>query len=211
VLAFTAARVGAVAKLTFKSLRHDGTQYALRFSEKGGKSREIPVRHDVQKLLLAYIEAAGITDDPFFRTAAGKTGNLTANPMTGIDICRMMKRRLKAAGLPDEFSPHSFRVTTVTDLLEQNTPLDNGQSYCLLRQFCPGFLTAVLPMTCRPVYHSSRNPICLNDAHYLKGDRQRSNACQNSHDLLEVIVSARSREAAMNCQSKRAPRHLGIA
>ncbi len=98
VLAFTAARVGAVAKLTFKSLRHDGTQYALRFAEKGGKSREIPVRADLQKILLAYVQAAGIADGPLFRTAAGKTGNLTANAMTGIDICRMMKRRLKAAG-----------------------------------------------------------------------------------------------------------------
>jgi integrase/recombinase XerD len=115
VLAFTAARVGAVSKLTFKSLRHDGSQYSLRFAEKGGKSREIPVRHDVQKLLLAYIEAAGITDGPLFRTTTGKTGILTERAMTGIDICRMMKRRLKAAGLPGEFSPHSFRVTTVTE------------------------------------------------------------------------------------------------
>ena len=47
--------------------------------------------------------------------------------MTGIDICRMMKRRLKAAGLPGHFSPHSFRVATVTDLLEQNTPLEDVQ------------------------------------------------------------------------------------
>ena len=45
--------------------------------------------------------------------------------MTGIDICRMMKRRLKGAGLPGHFSPHSFRVTTVTDLLEQNVPLED--------------------------------------------------------------------------------------
>jgi integrase/recombinase XerD len=127
VLAYTAARVGAVAKLNFKSLRHDGTQYALRFAEKGGKSREIPVRADLQKIILAYVEAAGIADGPLFRTAAGKTGNLTANAMTGIDICRMMKRRLRAAGLPDDFSPHSFRVTTVTDLLEQNTSLEDVQ------------------------------------------------------------------------------------
>jgi integrase/recombinase XerD len=127
VLPYTAARVSAVATLTFKSLRHDGSQYALRFLEKGGKSREIPVRADLQKIILAYVQAAGITDGPLFRTAAGKTGNLTANAMTGIDICRMMKRRLKAAGLPDEFSPHSFRVTTVTDLLEQNTPLEDVQ------------------------------------------------------------------------------------
>ena len=39
----------------------------------------------------------------------------------------MMKRRLKAAGLPGHFSPHSFRVTTVTDLLEQNVPLEDVQ------------------------------------------------------------------------------------
>jgi integrase/recombinase XerD len=127
VLPYTAARVSAVAKLTFRSLRHDGTQYALRFLEKGGKSRDIPVRSDLQKIVLAYVQAAGITDGPLFRSAAGKTGNLTANAMTGIDICRMMKRRLKAAGLPDEFSPHSFRVTTVTDLLEQNTALEDVQ------------------------------------------------------------------------------------
>ena len=50
VLIYTAARVGAVAKLTLKSLKHDGTQYALRFSEKGGKSREIPVRHDLEQI-----------------------------------------------------------------------------------------------------------------------------------------------------------------
>ena len=85
------------------------------------------MRADLQKIILAYIEAAGIADGPLFRTAAGKTKALTENPMTGIDICRMMKRRLRAAGLPDEFSPHSFRVTTVTDLLEQNTSLEDVQ------------------------------------------------------------------------------------
>ena len=37
VLVYTAARVGAVAKLTLKSLKHDGAQYTLRFAEKGGK------------------------------------------------------------------------------------------------------------------------------------------------------------------------------
>jgi site-specific recombinase XerD len=47
--------------------------------------------------------------------------------MSGIDICRMMKRRLKAAGWPGQFSPHSLRVATVTDLLEQNVPLEDVQ------------------------------------------------------------------------------------
>ena len=29
--------------------------------------------------------------------------------------------------MPGHFSPHSFRVTTVTDLLEQNVPLEDVQ------------------------------------------------------------------------------------
>jgi integrase/recombinase XerD len=43
------------------------------------------------------------------------------------DVCRMMKRRLIDAGLPEHLSPHSFRVTTITDLLEQGVPLEDVQ------------------------------------------------------------------------------------
>src|SRR5512142_932810 len=82
VLVYTAARVGAVAKLTLKSLKHDGAQYTLRFSEKGGKSREIPVRHDLEGYLREYIEAAKISEGRLFRTAYRKTKTLTENTKT---------------------------------------------------------------------------------------------------------------------------------
>ena len=49
------------------------------------------------------------------------------NRMSAIDICRMVKRRLKDAGLPSRLSPHSFRVMTITDLLEQGVPLEDVQ------------------------------------------------------------------------------------
>lgn len=103
------------------------TQYSLRFAEKVGKSREIPVRHNLEQFLLEYTRAADITDGSLFRTTVGKTKPLTGNAMSAIDICRMMKRRLREAGLPTHFSPHSFRVATVTDLLEQNQPLEDVQ------------------------------------------------------------------------------------
>lgn len=131
VLLYTAARAGAVAKLRRKHFAHDGSQWTLRFDEKGGKSREIPVRHDLQKLLLAYLDAARLDeasrDTPLFPTANRRSGRLTTNAMTGADICRMVKRRLKDAGLPQRLSPHSFRVTTVTDLLTQGVPLEDVQ------------------------------------------------------------------------------------
>ena len=131
VMLFTAARAGAIAKLRLKHLTHDGSQWTLRFEEKGGKSREIPARHDLQGFLLEYIDAAGLKDAPgdipLFHSAYRKSGRLTANAMTGVDLCRMVKRRLKDAGLPQRLSPHSFRVFTITDLLTQGVPLEDVQ------------------------------------------------------------------------------------
>jgi site-specific recombinase XerD len=132
VLIYTAARAGAVARLCHKHFANDGSQWTLRFEEKGGKSREIPVRHDLQLLLLDYLKAAdphgrAPGDMPLFRSAFRNTGRLTAKAITGLDICRLVKRRLHDAGLPSRLSPHSFRVATVTDLLTQGVPLEDVQ------------------------------------------------------------------------------------
>jgi len=132
VLIYTAARAGAVAKLGLKHFVHDGVLWTLRFAEKGGKSREIPVRHDdLERYILDYLDAAGIRqepgDSPLFRSAERRTGRLTGKAITNVDICRMVKRRLKDAQLPTHYSPHSFRVTTVTDLLSQGVPLEDVQ------------------------------------------------------------------------------------
>ena len=132
VLIYTAARIGAVATLKMKSLEHDGSQWLLHFAEKGGKAREIPVRHDLERAyLIAYIAAAGLRDvpkdSPLFRSAIGKTKTLTNRSATAGDLGRMVKRRMKDAGLPARLSPHSFRVTIITDLLEHGVPLEDVQ------------------------------------------------------------------------------------
>jgi site-specific recombinase XerD len=44
-----------------------------------------------------------------------------------LDICELVKRRLKDAGLPEWLSPRSFRVAAVTDLLTQGRPLEDVQ------------------------------------------------------------------------------------
>jgi hypothetical protein len=73
VLIFTAARVGAVARLTMTSLKHDGTQRALRFSEKGRPSLEMPVRDEVEQILLSHIKAAGISEGPSSATPSDRS------------------------------------------------------------------------------------------------------------------------------------------
>ncbi|MBV8451762.1 MAG: tyrosine-type recombinase/integrase [Deltaproteobacteria bacterium] len=74
--------------------------------------------------------AAGIAEEtkgPLFRAADGIRKVLTSSAYTAHSMRQMVKRRLENAGLPDLFSPHSFRVTVVTDLLNQNVPLEDVQ------------------------------------------------------------------------------------
>lgn len=132
IFIYTAARVGAVAKLRRGDFYAVSHQYCLRFTEKGGKSREIPVRHDLQQFILDYLAIGGLEFSdkatPLFRTAIRRTRRLTQSGMTADEIARMVKRRIKDAGLSERLSPHSFRVTTVTDLLSQGVPLEDVQN-----------------------------------------------------------------------------------
>jgi site-specific recombinase XerD len=130
-LIYTAARAGAVAGLRMKDLVPDGAQLVLRFAEKGGKARAIPVRHDLQRFLADYLFAAGLDDapkeSPLFRSAGGRRGKLGEAGMSAVDICRMVKRRLEVADLSTLISPHSFRSCAATDLLSQGVHLDDVQ------------------------------------------------------------------------------------
>lgn len=131
ILIYTAARVGAVAKLRRSDFYEVAGQACLRFHEKGGKVREIPLRHDLLEFLQAYLDLSGLRfaepSSPLFRTAVRRTRRLTQNRMSADDMARMLKRRLRGAGLSDRLSPHSLRVTTLTDLLEQGVPLEDVQ------------------------------------------------------------------------------------
>jgi site-specific recombinase XerD len=80
-LANTACRAWAVARLRLQDFQYDGEQYVLRFLENGGKTREIPVRLELQRFILAYLDAAGIQeeakDSPLLRSTTRKTKQLT--------------------------------------------------------------------------------------------------------------------------------------
>ena len=130
-LIYTGARVGAISRLRIQDLRDNGNHRSLQFAEKGGKAREIPVRHDLDEWIVAYLEGCGLTDapqaSPLFRAGKRRGSPLTGRAMSPLPVQLMLKRRLRAAGLPKILSPHSFRVLVVTDLLSQNVPLEDVQ------------------------------------------------------------------------------------
>src|SRR3954453_10167917 len=141
-LAYTGARVGAVAGLQRHHYYEAPGQWMLHFDEKRGKSREIPVAHDLKVLFDEYLERPVIKEEKrtrdaktgewepiyLFRTAAGRTGELTKTAMTGNDIYKMMRRHAERAGIGVRVSPHSFRVAIATDLHEQGVPTDEIQT-----------------------------------------------------------------------------------
>src|SRR5262249_23563095 len=72
-----------------------------------------------------YLLAAGLVGRPgkapLFRSARGQARQLSERGVTGNDLLRIVKRRLRAAGLPEStFCCHSFRTTTATNLLRQD-------------------------------------------------------------------------------------------
>jgi site-specific recombinase XerD len=130
VLAYTFARIGAVVSLRVKDYFQIGKRSVLRFSEKGGKEKEIPVHHKLESILDRYLDAAEIQDQPdspLFLAARGKTRELTNHGIDRVAAWMMVKRRLKDAGLPTIYSNHSFRAAGITNFLENGGNLEVAQ------------------------------------------------------------------------------------
>jgi len=64
---------------------------------------------------------------PLFPASIRKTGKLSRRPLVRTDAADMLKRRLKQAGLPAHYSPHSFRATGITNFLENDGTLEAAQ------------------------------------------------------------------------------------
>lgn len=129
-LVYTAARAGAVAKLRRQDFMTDGRQHYLRLDEKGGKVRSIPCRTDLQQFIEEYVAAVGDVDPrtPLFLSLVRRSQTMSGRGVTENDLLRMLKRRLKAAGLPAAiFKCHSLRASTATNLLEQGVELADVQ------------------------------------------------------------------------------------
>jgi hypothetical protein len=74
-----------------------GKRFLLRFKEKGGKEKELPVHHKLEELLDEYLKATGLDNEPgspLFPAALGKTGKLSRRPLVRTDAADMLKRRL---------------------------------------------------------------------------------------------------------------------
>lgn len=131
LMVYTFARVGAAIKMRIEDVYVQGRRTWVRLHEKGGKRHEMPCHHNLEAYLQAYIEGAGLAGEDkayLFRTARGRTGRLTAEPMSQPDAYRMITRRARAAGIWTRVGNHSFRATGITEYLKNGGKLEIAQS-----------------------------------------------------------------------------------
>ena len=130
LMTYTFARVGAVLTMRVEDYYPQGKRWWVRLHEKGGKQHEMPAHHKLELYLDEYLAAAGLGQQPkgwLFRSARGRSGQLSDRPLRQVDVYRMIRRRAAAAGLTVPISCHTFRATGITNYLENGGTLEQAQ------------------------------------------------------------------------------------
>jgi integrase/recombinase XerC len=121
----TGLRVSEAAGLDLEDV--DFSSRLVRVTGKGSRERIVPFGEAAADALRAYLPSRAALrhrareedpddGDPVFVNTRG--GRLTPRSMA-----RLLKRRLRAAGLPEEISPHALRHTFATHLLQAGADL----------------------------------------------------------------------------------------
>jgi site-specific recombinase XerD len=127
VMAYTFARVSAVARLKRADYRIEGKRARLRLLEKGNKEKLVWLHHEAEQFLDAWLAEAPIeVEEALFQTL-DKTHRLTGKAMSRRDYLRLVKTRAQAAGLPESICNHTFRGTGITVFLHNGGALEAAQ------------------------------------------------------------------------------------
>lgn len=134
LMAFSCARVGAVTKMKLGDVYERAGRLHVHLTEKREAEHDVPCHPELEEYLRAFMarsakKAADCDENParwLFRRWSKKRKALTGSPLTHMMCYTMVKRRSKAAGLPD-VTNHSFRATGITTFLRSGGALDDAR------------------------------------------------------------------------------------
>src|SRR5215471_8791822 len=121
LMVYSFARIGAALGMTVEDVYTQNRRLWVRLREKGGKRHAMPCHHNLEEYLVAYLDGAGLRDDPkgpLFRTIGRGTGKLTRTALPQANAYAMIGRRAAAAGIATKLGNHSFRATGITAYLK---------------------------------------------------------------------------------------------
>lgn len=130
LMTYSFARVSAAIGMNVEDLVQTAGRSWVRLHEKRGKTHELPAHHKLLDHLDAYFTAAGHREQPkapLFRSARGRTGELTEQRLSRHDAYAMVRRRAVKAGIAPKIGNHSFRGTGITTYLLNDGSLEVAQ------------------------------------------------------------------------------------
>jgi integrase len=129
LMVYSFARVGAALGMKIEDVYTQNRRLWVRLREKGGKAHAMPCHHYLEEYLIAYLDGAGLRDDPkgpLFRTIGRGTAKLTQTPLPQANAYAMIGRRAAAAGIATKLGNHSFRATGITAYLKNGGTLEKA-------------------------------------------------------------------------------------
>lgn len=129
LMVYAFARIGAALGMKVEDVFTQNRRLWVRLREKGGKAHTLPCHHHLESYMTAYIDGAGLAEDPkgpLFRTIGRGTGLLTRTPLPQANAYAMIRRRATAAGIATKLGNHSLRATGITAYLKNGGTLENA-------------------------------------------------------------------------------------
>lgn len=129
LMVYSFARIGAALGMKVEDVYTQNRRLWVRLREKGGKRHEMPCHHNLEDYLIAYIDGAGLRDNPkglLFCTIGRGTGQLTTSPLAQANAHAMIQRRMAVAGIATKAGNHSFRATGITAYLKNGGSLEKA-------------------------------------------------------------------------------------
>ena len=129
-MVYTFGRVGAVTAMNVEDYYISGRRRMFRLHEKGGKDHAVPAHHHVVEYVEEYLDGAGLWSSPkapMFQSV-DRRRQLTGRRLGRKQALDMVKRKAKAAGLPETTRCHTFRATAITNYLQNGGSLENARA-----------------------------------------------------------------------------------
>jgi len=127
LILFTGIRISEVQGLKDSDIIKDGKRLTIRVLGKGNKYRVIPLQDSIAELVSKYLASRVYTVTSV--TAQPSADSRLQVPLFSIDginplhkntIRNILKKYCDIAGITKKISPHSLRVTCVSNMLENN-------------------------------------------------------------------------------------------
>jgi site-specific recombinase XerD len=129
LMVYSFARIGAALGMAVEDVYTQNRRLWVRLREKGGKRHAMPCHHNLEEYLIAYLDGAGLRNDPkgpLFRTIGRGTGKLSRTVLPQANAYAMIRRRATAAGIDTKLGNHSFRATGITAYLKNGGTLEKA-------------------------------------------------------------------------------------